>query len=270
MAFSKVNAVYKCFDILDLLARNNGSMGVSEIASAVDLHKSTVYNILNSLVDLGVLNKTENKYSFGAKLYLLGHVIDYESLVVRQVRPHMQRFSEETKLTTSFGIRAGMRLVVLERIELPGAITVATHGGKVRPLLDGAYGKAVLSILPDMEIQEILNTHELIKRTPRTVTDRKKYLAMIQKTRDEGVAIERGEFYEGIWGVAVPIAIPFLNTQAVIWAFGLEIKENERAINGYAKLLKRLATEIVDSLDKADSLSRLSVKRPNTNRRQVA
>jgi len=270
MAFTKVNAVYKCFDILDLLGRNNGPMGVSEIASAVDLHKSTVYNIINSLVDLGVLNKTENKYSFGAKLYLLGQAIDYESILVRKARPHLQRFSEQNKLTTSLAIRSGMRLVVLERIVPPGAITVSTRKGKVRPLLDGAHGRAVLSILPDTEIQEVLSTNDLIKHTPRSVTDKRKYLAMIQKDRQEGAVIERGELYEGIWGVAVPIPIPFLDIQAVIWTFGLEIKDNERSINVYTKLLKRLAADILESLSESDAAPRPSENRQNKNRRRVA
>lgn len=270
MAFNKVNAVYKCFDILDLLARNKGSMGVSEIASTVDLHKSTVYNILNSLVDLGVLNKTENKYSFGAKLYLLGQAIDYESLLIRKARPHLQRFSEQNKLTTSLAIRSGMRLVVLERIEPPGAITVSTKKGRVRPLLDGAHGRALLSILPDTEIQEILATTELLKHTPHTIADKKKYLAMIQKARHEGAVIEYGELYEGIWGIAVPILIPFLDIQAVIWTFGLEIKDNERSISAYAKSLKILAADILGSVIETDAGPRRPENRQNTNRRKVA
>ena len=109
MPFNKVNAVYKCFHILDLLSRNNGPMGISEIATAVNLNKSTVYNIINSLTDLDVLNKTNGKYHFGPKLYLLSQAIDYDSLVTRRVRPFLERLSKQINLSVCLGIRSGTR-----------------------------------------------------------------------------------------------------------------------------------------------------------------
>jgi IclR family transcriptional regulator, KDG regulon repressor len=249
MAFTKVNAVYKCFDILDLLARQKGPMGVSEIAVAVKLNKSTVYNIVNSLVDMGVLNRADNRYNFGAKLYLLGQAIDYESLLIRKVRPYLERFSSQTRLTVSLGVRSGTTLIVLERIETPGGIVVSSTRSKVRPLLDGAHGKAVLSLLSDEEVEELLDGQRLARHTPKTVTDKKKYLAAIQRIRAEGVAVDRGELYEGIWAAAVPFQIGYLGIHAVIWAIGLQVQVNERDIRSHAGLLKDVVAQVQRELD---------------------
>lgn len=249
MAFSKVNAVYKCFDILDFMARNNDPMGITEIASAMDLNKSTVYNIINSLVDLGVLNKANNRYSFGAKLYRLGQVIDYETVLTNKVRSYLERFSQQTKLTVSLGIRSGMKLVLLERIERQGGIDVFTNRSKVRPLLDGAYGRAILSLLTDDEVEKTLKGQDLVKRTPKTVTDKKKYRSLVQEAREKGAAIEQGEFYEGIWGIAVPFYISYLGIQAVIWTIGLQLLVNDSDLHRYARLLKKVVEEVKQAFE---------------------
>jgi DNA-binding IclR family transcriptional regulator len=219
-------------------------MGISGIASATGINKSTVYNLVHSLVDLSVLNRINDKYCFGARLYLLGQIIDYESLLVGKFRPMMQDFSERTQLTTSLGVRSGRNLIVLERIKVSGGIDVFMGENKIRPLLDGVYGSAVLTLLSDTEIDAMLDDHEFTAYTSNTITDKRIYRKKIQKALKEGVAIEQEEYYDGIWAIAAPIKIDYLNIQSVIWAFGLTTRANPSDIRSYASLLKQLAVEI--------------------------
>jgi IclR family KDG regulon transcriptional repressor len=55
--FKRVPALDKCFDILEFLARSQGPVGVSELSKATGYHRSTVFNMLNTLADLHVLSK---------------------------------------------------------------------------------------------------------------------------------------------------------------------------------------------------------------------
>ena len=67
--FKRVPALDKCFDILDFLANSSKAPGISEISKALGYHKSTVFNIVHTLVDLGVLEREpENKFRFGTRL----------------------------------------------------------------------------------------------------------------------------------------------------------------------------------------------------------
>ena len=71
--FNRVPAVDKCFAMLKLFAHSKKPLGVSDISKALNFNKSTVFNIVHTLDDLGVLEKVaEGKFQFGTRLYILG------------------------------------------------------------------------------------------------------------------------------------------------------------------------------------------------------
>jgi len=70
--FTRVPAVDKCFAILELLAQSKEPMGISDISRKLDLNKSSVFNIVRTLVDLKVLdNQPDGKSVFGTRFYIL-------------------------------------------------------------------------------------------------------------------------------------------------------------------------------------------------------
>jgi IclR family KDG regulon transcriptional repressor len=71
IVFKRVPAVDKCFAILEFFARFKKPLGVSEIARAMNYNKSTVFNLVHTLADLGVLEKCgANKFQFGLRMYM--------------------------------------------------------------------------------------------------------------------------------------------------------------------------------------------------------
>ena len=55
--YKRVPAIDKCFSILALMAEAKRPFGFNEIVRNLGLNKSTVFNILHTLNDLGVLEK---------------------------------------------------------------------------------------------------------------------------------------------------------------------------------------------------------------------
>ena len=53
--YKSVPAIEKCFAILDLLSKVDSPLGISEISKQLQLNKSTVFNIIYTLVDLKAL-----------------------------------------------------------------------------------------------------------------------------------------------------------------------------------------------------------------------
>jgi IclR family KDG regulon transcriptional repressor len=49
--FKRVPAIDKCFNILDLLAKAKDPMGVSDISKAFNYNRSTVFNIVYTLME---------------------------------------------------------------------------------------------------------------------------------------------------------------------------------------------------------------------------
>ncbi len=243
--FRRVPALDKCFAILEFFAKSKEPLGISDISKALKYNKSTVFNIVYTLADLGILEHgRESKFRFGTQLYVLARATGQGSELIRTVHPYLEEINEKTRLSAFLGIRSGMRAIILDKVDSAFDIRISSEIGMRIPLLAGAGGKVLLSLLSDDEIDGILSKNKLKSFTPNSLTDKKKYKEMIKRARKEGIAIDKEEYIEGIRGLAVPLNINRGDCPAAIWAVGLKLQVKDRDIPVYSELLRKIAKEI--------------------------
>jgi IclR family KDG regulon transcriptional repressor len=62
----KVQSLDRAFDILELLSREQHGLNLTEIGNRLDLHKSTVYRLLQALKERGYIDKSaQGSYRLG-------------------------------------------------------------------------------------------------------------------------------------------------------------------------------------------------------------
>jgi IclR family KDG regulon transcriptional repressor len=244
-AFKRVPAVDKCFAILELFARSRQPLGISEIAALLQFNKSTVFNLIRTLTDLDVLAKNGNgKFAFGPRLYTLGLAASHGSDIIQIVHPYLEQISQQTNLSAFLGIRSALRALIIDKVDSAFDIRLSADVGMQLPLLAGAGGKALLSQLPDQEIDRILKHHPLKKFTPQTCVDKACYKKEILRARAEGIAIDKEEYIEGIIALAIPLNTGRPNLQAAVWAVGLKRQCPLDAITPISDFLKSIANDI--------------------------
>jgi len=243
--FKRIPAVEKCFTMLNLLVKSETPLGISDISRAAGFHKSTVFNMLYTLVDIGILEQGhDNRFRPGINLYLLGKAAGRSSELVSAVHPYLEEINRKTKLSVFLGIRSGSRAIILDKADSAYDIKIFSEIGMRIPLLAGAGGKVLLAQMADEEIDDILLKNELKQFTPFSCTDRKKYMQMIRKTRAAGIAVDKEEYIEGIRALAVPVDQRIGNNSAAIWAVGLKRQMEDKDIPVYAEFLKEIARKI--------------------------
>lgn len=241
----RVPAIDKCFTMLGLFSREKKPLGVSEISKALNLNKSTVFNIVHTLDAIGVLEKTQSgKYVFGTRLYILGKAAGRGSELINTVHPYLEQINQKTRLSAFLGIRTGMKAVIIDKVDTAFDIKIYSEIGMRMPLLAGAGGKALLSQLPDSELADILSKNKLKKFTPNSCTNKNNYKEMVKRVRNDGVAVDEEEYIEGIRAIAVPLITSRRDSQAAIWAVGLKRQIEDGVISKYLKYLKQIAKEI--------------------------
>jgi len=110
--------------------------------------------------------------------------------------------------------------------------------------LAGAGIKAMLSQLPDEELDKILSRTELKRYTPYSIVDKAVYKEEILEVRRQGIAYDREEYIEGMVAFAIPIKANGKDLQAAIWAVGLTRQVPEASIPKLTRLLKGISEEI--------------------------
>jgi IclR family KDG regulon transcriptional repressor len=244
-AFKRVPAIDKCFAILTLFARLKKPLGVSEISKALNYNKSTVFNMLHTLNDLGVLEQSGgNKFQYGMRLYTLGKAAGRSSELLITVHPYLEKINQKTKLSAFLGLRAGMRAVIIDKVDTAFDIKIYSEIGMRIPLLAGAGGRVLLAQMSNAEVNDILSKNKLEKFTPNSCVNKNKYKTMIKQARKDGIAIDMEEYIEGIRGFAVPLKIFSINTQIAVWAVGLKRQITEENIPRYSSYLKEIVAEI--------------------------
>lgn len=222
-SFKRVPAIDKGFAIIELLTREKRPLSLAEISSKLKLNKSTAYNILNTMAELDVIEKVgPNSYQLGYKLYLLGRSAGQGSLLIKTIHPFLQEINQTTLLSAFLGMMNGLRAIILDKVDDAFDIKIHSEIGMRLPLLAGAGGRALLSLLSDEEIDRILEENPLRSFTPNSITDKETYKKLIKQVKTEGIAVDWEEYIEGIRALSIPIRTDIVKAPLAIWAVGLK------------------------------------------------
>jgi len=243
--FRRVPALDKCFDILEFFARCERPVGVSELSKATGYHRSTVFNVLNTLADLHVLSKSPDKrFNFGLRLYSLGRTASDGSDLIRTIHPYLVKINRKTDLSTCLGIRTDSKAVIVDKVDSDLAVKISMDEGIEVPLLAGAGGKALLSLLPDAEVDGILSEYTSKDFLLLTCLNKAQFKERVEKERADGFALDKEEYMQGVWALAVPLKLGKGKIQAAIWIIGLKAQFRGNVIDDYIAVLKETAEAI--------------------------
>ena len=179
-----VQSVARAAQIINCF-RTARELGISEIAAEMDLNKSTVFGLVNTLVRYGYLEQTENKkYRLGITLFELGNLV----LARIDIR-------EETKKACAFLVQ-----------KYPATIHIATHSaGEVIYLDKIERGDSLISASNIGRRAPMYCTGPLKKFTPNTISSKRELMKELERVHAAGYAMDREEIEQGLTCIAAPI-----------------------------------------------------------------
>jgi DNA-binding IclR family transcriptional regulator len=205
-----IEVMGKIFAVLEYFAEAGSaqrSIAFADLARTQPFARTTIHRILYSLEKLGYVEKDEltSRYHLAAKFFeLTGPATNFRRLqsvskgVMQQL---LLRFGE----TINLGIIEDYEVAYIEVLQSPSALRIAATPGERNPVHSTALGKAMLAFLPENEVEAILEHHPLIRRTPKTITQKKHLLEHLASIRELAVALDMEENLIGVVCVAAPI-----------------------------------------------------------------
>ena len=230
-----IGSVQKSLDILDLFNAATPELGTTEIAAAMGFHKSTVAGLIYTLQAKGYLrqNPATRKYRLGLKLaerasIMLSHV------EIRQVAlPQLQELHDCFDETVNLAVLDGADVVYVERLLSRRALGMRSEVGKRMLAHSTALGKAILSCWTLELVQAFIKQHGLVAVTPHTITEPAKLLYELDRTREQGFAMDDEENEPGGRCVAAPI---FDHTGQVVAAASVSVPTSRLSISEIPKV----------------------------------
>jgi DNA-binding IclR family transcriptional regulator len=249
-------AVARFAEVLDVLAGSANGLSVTEMAALLGVSKTTSSRLLASLLENGLVEKDEAQrhvldlrfWSWGAQAARRFRLLDIS-------RPPIIDAVSSSGLPIYIGVPRGDQAFFLEKtvilndvpVVVPMTFVSASVTGTSIPLYACAPGKAMLAFGPEELLQSVL-AHPLKPFTQQTVTTPEALMQQIQQVRNEGYAVNKGEYF-GHLAVGLPIfdhtgiAVAALGT-----AGGIYGAEHESFVETSITVLRRAAERISASL----------------------
>lgn len=139
--------VLKTKELLDLFL-DCERLTLPEMVERLQMPKTSVYRMAQSLVALGFLQKRGDHYELGLALLTFGSLVA-ERLDIRRVAlPVMERLKEATNEAVNLVIRDGDEALYIEKVETSEPVRVYTKVGRRAPArFAGLYGRKRASTL---------------------------------------------------------------------------------------------------------------------------
>ena len=245
---NKNKTVVRSMDILNLFI-NHSELSFQEIITLSGMPKTSVYRMLATLEEMGFLEKgSDAKYRLGLLFLKFGHLVSIRLDIRKIAYPFMHALHQETKEAINLILREGNETIYIEKIDTLQKVRLYTAIGRRSPLYAGACPRAILSFLPDAEIDAYLAAVELKPIANGTITDRDKLYETIHQARAEGCTISHSELENYTSAVAAPIYNNAGEVIAGLSIAGIEANYQGENIEAFKEKVKKAAYEISKQL----------------------
>ena len=183
-------------------------MRTSDLAAAVGLTRPTAYRLLRSLAAEGFvdLDAATSRWLLGPELFVMGTIAAGRYDVTASAAPFVQRLAALTGESAFLSVRRGDETVCLLREE--GSFPVRSfvlYEGVRFPLGVASAGLAILSFLPDSEVDAYLRRAGRVEELWGTSHSAAGIRERIAQTRERGFAVNPALIVEGSWGMGAAV-----------------------------------------------------------------
>lgn len=176
---------------------------------ALELQRSTTHRILQCLVAEGLLavKSPGQRYVLGSLAFELGLRAARRERLREACRPALERLAKHSGDVVFLSVRRDVETVCLDRAEGNYPVRAFTREmGDRRPIGFGAVGISILAVMPDADVERILQDGAEVLRAYSEETPADAWIR-VRDARARGYALHQRETH-GLRAIALPIRDP--------------------------------------------------------------
>ncbi|MEH7072923.1 IclR family transcriptional regulator [Neobacillus drentensis] len=201
-----VPAIERTNLVIGLIAKEPGKHRLIDISKSLNINKSTMFSLLNTLEILGwIVKEKSDTYTLGPTLggYSAAYFRNFNFLETfhKEAAISVKRLNE----TVQMGTLHGTNIVYLAKEENDSRVRLVTDPGMQFPAHATAIGKIQLAQYRHEELVELYSGRELEQNTPYTVKNIDGLWEQIAAAKQQGYICEEQEASLGFYCVSAPI-----------------------------------------------------------------
>lgn len=199
--------VGKALEVLDQVAEYGRPVRFGELLSASSHPKATLYRLVQTLTNQGMLcfDEVQQTYSPGLRLVRLAHAAWRQSSLAPVARPHLDTLSAEVGETIHLAQLDRGQVLYVDKRNAHTPIEMFSQAGKIGPGYCTGVGKAMIAHLDSGAREDAIQRQAFFRHTEHTLGDQAAFCAELDEIRSQGIAFDREEHEPGIICIAAPI-----------------------------------------------------------------
>ncbi len=198
--------VLRAVALLKVFSDERPEWGLTELARASGLNKTTTFRLLTALESEGMVARAAqgDGYRLGPAAVALGGQALRGSDLRAAAREVLEELAETSQETATLEVVVDGQILILDEVLGSHMLGNVQSLGTRWPLHATSTGKAILAHLPDAD-RDALLPRRLARLTPQTVTRLSELRRELALTRERGYAVVREELEAGFVAVGAPV-----------------------------------------------------------------
>lgn len=201
-----VNSLAAGLNVLQTFDENHSHMTLSEVAERANIDRAKARRYLLTLHALGYIHKNKRLFSLTPKTLSIGSSYLGRHQHLNIVQYYLERVTEETGESCSFGVLDGEDIVYIARSAAEHRLMSLTISVGTRlPAAYTSMGRAILANLNEGMLCSFLSTVVLKQHTPYSITEIDKLEKTLIQVKQKQFEIVNQELEVGLISLAIPV-----------------------------------------------------------------
>jgi IclR family acetate operon transcriptional repressor len=199
-------AVRRAVSILKAFTDEQPEWGLTELARAVKLNKTTVYRLLSALEGEGFIarNLQTEAYRLGPEAIALGARAQRSNDLRTASHAELEWLAEATQETATLEVFADGQMLILDEAHGPHVMGNVQSIGTRWPAHATSTGKVLLAHLPDEELKTALRAG-LTRLNSNTIASQEALRRELKQVKEQGYAMTLEDLEVGLIAVGAPV-----------------------------------------------------------------
>jgi DNA-binding IclR family transcriptional regulator len=201
-----MKTIRKGIAVLDRLSKAAGPLGVTELATALDMDKAIVHRILKTLEEARLVRQeaSTKRYTLGIGFLQMGGRFLHQLRLPELAHPHLLQLWERSNETVHLCVQSDLQTVLVRVYESRQGVRVSANVGEQASLHGTSSGKVFLAFGP-ADLLERTIASGLTQHQPNTITSAMRLRGEVVRVRRQGFATDIEESDSNYSALAVPI-----------------------------------------------------------------
>ncbi|MEK7310595.1 MAG: IclR family transcriptional regulator [Chloroflexota bacterium] len=199
-------AVMRAVALLKAFTDAQPELGLTELARAAGLNKTTAFRMLTALESAGLIAKNHetDAYRLGPEAISLGGRAIRANHLHLASRPELEALAQKTGETATLEVLTGGETLILDEVLSHYFIGATPSIGTRWPAHATSTGKVMLADLPEDRLEVVLSGR-LAKPTANTIASQPALRRELARVREQGYAVGDEELEMGFVAVGAPV-----------------------------------------------------------------